>query len=192
MDKFTKINKAIENGKQKTNNKCDVLYDDSYIKLLKFEDWTIVEEKDMVVCIPFFIEENKFLIRQEYVPTYKLDSGKEYHLTVLSGTIEPDETPDETLYRELQEEAGIILKENYKIEFENSYYLSKGNKAKYHICILPIRNIDYYDTKPSGDGSKSESKSQCVKIESKFINSLVTSDVITELMIMKLKKYLNL
>lgn len=189
MDKFTKIKKGSKTPKK---DKHSVLFDNTYIKVIDYEEWSIVEENDMVVCIPYFIEENKFLIRQEYVPTYKLDSGKEYHLTILSGTIEEDETPEETLYRELQEEAGIIIKENYDIEFENSYYISKGNTGKYHICILPLTSHDYYETKPTTDGSKSEAKSNSVKVDVKFIDSLEVSDTITELMIMKLKKYLNI
>lgn len=190
MDKFTKISKGIQSKLPK--DKCEISYDDNYIKVIKYEDWSIVDESDMVVCIPVFIEENKFLIRQEYIPTYKLESGKDYHLTVLSGTIDGDETPEETLYRELQEEAGIIIKENYNIEFENSYYVSKGNMAKYHICILPLTSFDYYEKVPTTDGTKSEKKSQCAKIDIKYIDNLVASDVITELMLMKLKKYLNL
>lgn len=68
MEKFSKVKKRYNIDKSNDKN---VQYDDNYIKVVSYEDWFIVSEKDVVVCIPYFIETNQFIIRNEYVPTYK-------------------------------------------------------------------------------------------------------------------------
>ena len=59
-------------------------------------------------------------------------------------------------------------------------------------CILPLTENDYHEIVIKGDGSRAESLSQTVKVDVKYLNSLNTSDVLTELMLIKFKEYLNL
>lgn len=187
MEKFSsrknKVYKAPKN---------DVLYENDHVKLVEYENWSIITGKDMIVCIPYFIETNQFLIRHEYIPTFKFAEGQEYHVTVLSGGVENDEEVKTSLLRELEEEAGIVLREDYKIEDLKPLFVSKGNANKYHPFIVPLNENDYHEVVAKGDGSKSESLSKSVKIDVKFIDSLNTSDLITDYMLYKLKEYLNL
>jgi hypothetical protein len=67
MKKFTNIRPEEE----KKFVKDDVLYDDEHIKIVKYEDWSVLTGKDCVICIPYLIELNQFIIRQEYIPTFK-------------------------------------------------------------------------------------------------------------------------
>lgn len=186
MDKFSKIKEEEARPEEK------VLYKDNYTKLVEYEGWAVLEEPDNVICIPFIVEYNQFIIRQEYIPSYKLDQGVEFHLTVLSGGVEENETPKQSLRRELEEEAGIVLRDNFEINFDRPIYKFKGSSSKYHVCILPLTENDYHEVIPKGDGSQAESVSKSVKISVKHINSIIASDTITELMICKLKTYLNI
>lgn len=185
MDKFSKIREEEVRPEEK------VLYKDDYTRLIEYEGWSVLEEPDNVICIPFLIEYNQFIIRQEYIPSYKLDQGVEFHLTVLSGGIEENETPEQALRRELEEEAGIVIRENFEIDFDRPIYKFKGSSSKYHVCILPLTENDYHEIIPTGDGSQAESVSKSVKVGLKHLNSIIPSDTITELMVFKLKKYLN-
>lgn len=175
-----------------TPKKKEVLWQNDTISILDYEDWTIVKEKDIVVCIIYLIEVNQFIIRQEYIPTYKWRDGQEYHVTVLSGGIETGEDPKRALLREIEEEAGIVIRPEFNIEFMKPLFVSKGITSKYHPAIITLTESDYQEVLPKGDGSTAEKLSKSVKVDVKYINSINTSDLITDYMLEKLRNYLNL
>ncbi len=90
MEKFSKIKPKNEFD----DNKDKVLYKDNHFEIVQFEDWSILKERDAVVCIPYLIETNQIILRYEYVPTFKYVDGRDYHLTLVCGGIEQGETPD--------------------------------------------------------------------------------------------------
>lgn len=188
MEKFSKIKpkNEFEEGEEK------VLYSDDAIKVIDFEDWSIVKERDLVVCIPYLIEKNEFILRHEYIPTYKYVDGQEYHVTVVGGQVETGEALETAMKRELEEEAGIVLNDDYKLEQLKSLYISKGLTSKYHTFIIPLNEREYSEVTPTGDGSEVEKLSKSVKISAKYIDSIKTSDLITDYLLLKLKEYMNL
>ena len=189
MQKFSKLkpdNHQIKETKDKE------LFKKGHLTVIEYKDWSIIKESDLVVCMIYFVEENKFIIRYEYIPTYQYVEGSEYHLTTLSGTIEPGETPEKTLVREIEEEAGLILKEGFNIEELKPLFISKGNTSRYHPFIVSLSSTDYEEVVPKGDGSDAEKKSKCVKVDVKYIDNLKTADLITDYMLLKLKEFLNL
>jgi len=185
MEKFSKVKEEITEEEK-------VLFENEYTKLVSYEGWTVLEEPDTVVCIPFLIEYNQFIIRQEYIPSFKKAEGNDFYITVVAGSIEDNETPEGALRRELEEEAGIVIRENFGFEFERPLFKSKSGSSKFHFCIVPLTESDYHEVIAKGDGSKAEEMSKSVKVSVKNINSIIASDTITELMLNSLKKYLNM
>ena len=188
MDKFSKLDRKKEPSKEEDK----VLFQNDFMKVLDYEDYTVVSEKDGVICIPYLIESNQIVVREEYIPSYKYATGQEYHLALIGGGIEMGETPEEALLRELQEEGGIVLRDNFKIEFDKPLFIGKYSSTRYFPCILTLTENDYHEVVIKGDGTKFEDMSKTGKIDVKYINSLNSSDVITELMLEKLKRHLNL
>ena len=188
MEKFSKIKPKNEFD----DNKDKVLYKDNHFEIVQFEDWSILKERDAVVCIPYLIETNQIILRYEYVPTFKYVDGRDYHLTLVCGGIEQGETPDRALIRELEEEAGIVLREDFQLEQMRPLFVNKASANKYYPYILPLNERDYHEVVAKGDGSKEEEMSKSVKVDIKYLGSLNSSDLITDYMLLKLKEYLNL
>ena len=188
MEKFTKLKPKTEF----TEDKDDILFSNKYMKVINYEDWTIIKESDFAICIPYLIDSNQIILRHEYIPTFKYVDGQDFHVTVLSGGIEIGETPERAILRELEEEAGVVVDPEYKIEFMKPLFISKGNASKYYPCIIQLTERQYHEVVAKGDGTEAEKKSQSVKIDVKYLNSINASDLITEYMILKLKDYLNM
>ena len=188
MEKFSKLKPKTEFDAPED----EVAYSDDKLEVIKYEDWSLIKEKDAVVCIPFLIESNQMILRYEYIPTFKYVDGQEYHATLVCGGIEKGETPEKAILRELEEEAGIVLREDFQLEAMKPLFVSKGHTNKYYPYIIPLNERDYHEVVAKGDGSKEESMSKSVKVDAKYINSVNSSDLITDYMLMKLKEYLNL
>jgi 8-oxo-dGTP pyrophosphatase MutT (NUDIX family) len=187
MDKFSKLR-----SKNSYTPKEDVLFKKGALKVINYEDWTLISHSDVVVCIPVLIESNQIVLRYEYIPTFKYVDGQEYHVTLVAGKIEKNEEPKSAILRELEEEAGIVIREDYKIEDMKPLYTNKGSVNKVYPFILPLTERDYHEISAKGDGSKAESLSKAVKIDIKHIDQINTSDIITEYMLLKVKEYLNI
>lgn len=185
MEKFSNIRK-------KKVKKDKTLYKNDWMKVVKFDDWTIVEGTDSVICVPILVDTNQVVLRREYIPPYKKRTNNEYFLHVISGTIEEEESHEECLRRELVEEAGIVLRDSVSVAFEKPLFMSKSGTSQYHICILELYKDDYYEIKAKGDGSKSEKLSNSVKVYNYNLEELESSDTITELCLMKLKEKLDI
>ena len=187
MEKFSKLKPKNEF----TEPDDEILYQDDKIKVVNYEDWSLIKEKDCVVCIPYLIDTNQIVLRYEYIPTFKYVDGQEYHVTLVGGGIEVGESPEMAIVRELEEEAGIVLREDFKLEEMKPLFMTKGTANKYYPYILTLTERDYHEVIAKGDGSKAEDISRSVKVDVKYIKSLNPSDLITDYMLMKIKEYLN-
>lgn len=188
MQQFSKLKPQTDFTPKQDN----VLFDGGHLSVINYEDWSVIKEPDFVVCIIYLIEENQFILRHEYIPTFKMVDGQEYHMTVLSGTMKEGETPEKTLLREIEEEAGIVIRPDFKIEFMKPLFISKGHSSKYHPALITLTERDYHEILPPTDGTRVEKLSRTVKIDTKFVKSINSSDLITEYMINQFQNYLNL
>jgi 8-oxo-dGTP pyrophosphatase MutT (NUDIX family) len=188
VEKFSKLKpkNEFDEGKEET------LYSDDYVKVIKYKNWSIIDEDNTAFCIPVLIETNEIVLRYEYIPTFEFVDGQQYHVTLVGGKIEVGESPSVAILRELEEEAGIVVREDYKVEELKPLYKSKGSTSKFHLFILPLNERDYHEVLAKGDGSEIEAMSKSVKISVKNIDSINTSDLITDYMLLKVKEYLNL
>ena len=187
MDKFTKMNK-----RKPVKEKNELLYDGGHMKVMQIDNWSYIEEPDSICVLPIIIEDNQILVRMEVVPSFQVKDNKEFHLTCIAGTIEKGEDPKDCLVRELEEEAGIVLKDNVVIEFFDILYKSKSQSSRFHLCILPLNIYSFDEVVARGDGSKLEKMSKTVRVNIKSIKSLFPSDIVTKLLLEEGKKYLNL
>ena len=48
MKKFTKIRIS----KKKSKKKSDILYSDDYVKLISYDGWSMISERDLVIVLP--------------------------------------------------------------------------------------------------------------------------------------------
>lgn len=188
MEKFSKLRPKSEFFKEKD----EVLYSKGDMNVVEYEEWTIVRSPDYVICVPVLIETNQIILRHEYIPTFKYVDGQEYHVTLVAGRIESGESPLNALFRELEEEAGIVVREEYTPEELKPLYTSKGLTSRAYPFILPLNERDYQEVIAKGDGSKAEQMSKSVKVDIKFIDKINTSDLVTEYMLMKVKEYMNI
>lgn len=187
MEKFSKLK-----SNKMTSNEDEIIYSDDHIEIINYDDYKIVKQQDGVICIPYLIETNQIIIRQEYIPSYKYADGQDFHLALVGGGIEQGETPEIAILRELQEEAGLVLRDNFKIEFEKPLFIAKHSSAKCYPCIITLTENDYHEVMIKGDGTKFENMAKTGKVDVKYLNSLNASDIITEYMLDKFKKYVNL
>lgn len=189
MEKFTKHTKVKESNEETSKT----LWENDYLKVIDAEGWTVVNEKDMVVSLPYLVEYGQVMFRLEDIPTFKLKyPAMDKFVTCLSGSIEVGESAKDALLREAEEEMGLVIKPEYEPELIKVLFASKGNTAQYHIYLMPLYEKDYYEVIPKGDGSKSEAKSKNAKIDVKYLNSINTNDLITTYLIDALKKHINM
>jgi 8-oxo-dGTP pyrophosphatase MutT (NUDIX family) len=184
MDKFSKI----QHKDKLPIEKEDFLYD-GYIKVKEKSGWEYVSEKDCAIALVHLLDFDEILLRKEIVPPFNDKyPEQEFFLTVISGTIETGENPIQTITRELVEEAGILLNTTYmNYESWGKYFYCKGNSSQCHIYYIPLRTNDFRKVEASGDGSDFEEKSKTVRIDTKYLQALKPSDLITSLCIEKMK-----
>lgn len=191
VKKFSKLDIETNKNEKEVDN---IVYNSDSLKVVKYKNWDIVLEPNMVIILPYLRDEGYVLLRHEYIPTYQyfykdVDNYKNItnFLTCISGSIEKGETLQNAIRRELYEETGIILSDMYNIEIDKNIFVSKGNCTQYHICMLELRYNDFRLVPPKGDGSTEENKSQTIKISLGDLDNIKTHDLITEYLITKFK-----
>jgi len=192
MDKFTKIqNKPPQIDEEQ-------LYQGE-LDIVRYKEHEILKCGDAVAILPYFIDEASVLMRLEYLAAYQYKNKDNQnlkkitnYLTVITGGIEKNETPMQTVRRELYEEGGVVMSNLYNFNIDGPYFSFKYGTAQIYPVILELKSNQYKQITPPTDGSKVEKLSRNVKVDLYDINHIICNDLITKYLIEKFKNdYLN-
>lgn len=191
MERFSKVQTDKYTQSQVDH---EFLHKGKFLNLIKYNDYEMVQEHDCVVILPFLRDEGVLIMRNEYVPTYKFRNKTHpvlkdttNYLTVITGQIEEGETVENTIRRELYEEAGLLLTNHCELHIEGPLHISKSNASCYYLCLLELGINEYKFTKPVGDGSNNEKKSQTIRIDAGCIDDIRRFDLITQYLLEKFR-----
>lgn len=192
MDKFSNIKDTVSLPEE------EILFKGKYLDVLNYKDTEILDNSDKVAILPYFRDEATFLMRLEYTPAYQYKNRDKSnlkritnYLTVITGTMEEGETPEQTIRRELHEEGGIVLNNLYPFEVEGPFFLNKYGTSQVYICLLELPVNTYRQIKPPTDGSVHEKLSKSIKVSIGDINDIVNNDLITKHLVDNLKQLIK-
>lgn len=170
----------------------EILFNGKRLDIIKYKDTEILQTKDKVAILPYFRDEATFLMRLEYTTAYmyknrgtKLRNITNY-LTIITGGIENNETPEQTIRRELYEEGGIVLNNMFQFDIQGPFFVDKFSTSQIWICLLELPVNTYRQVKPPTDGSKHEELSKCIRISIGDINQIVNNDILSKYLVDKL------
>lgn len=188
MEKFTQMKDAPIVPDE------EVLFKGKHLDIIKYKDTEILKVKDKVAILPYFRDEATFLMRLEYIPTYQYKNRDKSdlrritnYLTIIQGTMEDGETPEQTIRRELYEEGGIVLNNLYSFEVEGPFFAQKYSTGQIWVCLLELPVNSYRQVKPPTDGSEKEKLSKCIRLSIGDIAQIVNNDLVSKYLITKLK-----
>ena len=61
MEKFSKLRPKNEFDDSKDKE----IFSNGELKIIEFEDWSLIKTKDCIICIPILIETNQVILRHE-------------------------------------------------------------------------------------------------------------------------------
>lgn len=190
MEKFSKIKDTIKGAVKE--EPTELLKTDN-ITVINYMDWDIVKGEDFVCVLPYLKDEGYLLMRNEFLPSYKigLDGGvnrkDSNFLTVCTETLKKDETPINAVRRGLYEEVGLVLNQYYEIDATPSIFISKGSTIRGYFYILELNFNDYQLIQPPTDCTLSEKKSKNLKVSLGDIDDIRINDIFTMYLFTKLK-----
>jgi hypothetical protein len=185
MEKFTKV---IKKEDKKIDEKNNVLFKNSTMSITESNDTITIEEKDKVVCIPYLTDYNQIILKQVKNETYKSIDGKEDYISMLETYIDDKYDMKWNLMKMLETRVGIVIRDKYPFEFEKPLFESKNNTKKVNFIIIPLTESDYHQVLLSNDLTNEK----IIKLDAKYLNSIKVDDMETEIMISKMKKFLNM
>lgn len=142
-----------------------------------------VHEKDVVMVLPVLVVKSKFVkglvnyylaIRKEVCPPYliKDEENHAYYYTPVTGQIDEGEYPEQTMKRELIEEAGIELIDYTVMSYQKNMPICKTTDMRAHIYTLLVDRFN--PVKAEGDGSVTEKLSETIFVNLGEVENIIS------------------
>jgi len=138
-------------------------------------EYEAVHEPNVIMVLPVLLVKSKFVkgldnyylaIRKEVCPPYliKEQGNNPYFYTTITGRMDKEgESPEETMKRELIEEAGIELVDYTVMSYKKSIPLCKTSDMRAHIYTLLVKEFNTVEA--VGDGTVTEAMSQTIFVK---------------------------
>lgn len=166
--------------------KPKTLFESEYLKVVDIWGYKAIQENDMIICLPYLVEKNIILLKYEEIKSYEfIEQMYDKWIVTMSKIINTDEEPVNALKTGLMEEFGIELKDNITPEIQQPLFITKGNTARFYICILPLMEHNYEQLQPS---SENKEMSKIISLSLKDINNILIYDMVTKCSIDLFKK----
>lgn len=185
MDKYSKI---TSNQAEKLNDEGKIIH--GGIEILKTGEDAFAKEKDMVIILPYLVDEGFILMRSEQVPAYQFGykNNQQYKnvtnfISAISGCVDVGEHPINAVRRELYDNTGLVLSDTYLIDISKPLFFWKSNCTKVYTCLLEIRYNDYRQTIPKNVNSPTKT----IKVDLGYLDEIVVHDLPTEMILDKLR-----
>lgn len=190
MKKFTKIE---EQQNVASGNKS--LFNSDVFNIVDKDGWQFDSNcHDYIVAIVYLATHMELVFRLEKIPSYQHRHNEfDRFVTVVSGTKEHGESFEETLFREIYEETGLVISKGYTdFKLLSSVFISKSSSSKFHFYWVPLLDSDYKLEHAPGDGSQIEAQSTAFRIHINQLKTLKAADMATSLAIQYAKNELAL
>lgn len=152
-----------------------------FFRIVESDEYEFILAGKTIAVLPFIYETGEVILREEYLPCWTYQTGKEYHLTCVTGMVEEGEDAQAACLRELEEETGIVPDE-YDYLVGNDLFTGKGSNRQVTPIILVIKSIRS-ESEPKGDGSKFEAKAKVVRYKVEDFENVESCDILTELLL---------
>ena len=158
------------------------LFNGKWVRLVYWNNYEFLDEPPIVMVIPIRTDTGEPLVgfREEYCPPYFFDRedpdqmDEEMYYTVITGRIEEGDSAEETLYREIEEEAGIRMKpEATIVPLSDSIPLVKFASTRVYPYLVYLEEGTYDFVEAKGDGTENEARSQTLWAPVDKISQLV-------------------
>lgn len=146
-------------------------------------EYEAVHEPNVIIVLPVLVVKSKFVkgltnyylaIRKEVCPPYLIKDdgyGPHYYTTITGRMDKQGESPEETMKRELIEEAGIELIDYTIMSYKKNIPVCKTTDMRAHIYTLLV---DKFNTvKAVGDGTVTEAMSETIFVELGKMNDII-------------------
>jgi 8-oxo-dGTP pyrophosphatase MutT (NUDIX family) len=136
------------------------------------EKYEALHEPDVVFCLPYLEAEEKYIIRSENCPPYKIkDKINRNWYTILSGKVEENEDPVKTMVREIQEEAGVKLIGYSSNPMASNIPVCKSTDMRAYIFMPTVYEYEYVEA--TGDGTEHEEKSNSLFVSKDELKAIL-------------------
>lgn len=174
------------------NKKPKVIFEADDFQVLNVMGESKVQQKDKIVCLPYFTDKNELLFRYTENHTFNIKRPEiDKFIKVLTTTINKDESPNDALKRDLEDKFGLILEEQTHVEILPPIYLSEDNTCRIYFCVLPLTIADYEQIVPAED-KKMKMKNNNVSVHINELKNIIVYDLITRYTIDLFKHHYSL